>query len=240
MPVPHPESEEVDAALPPPVFTTPTKPDRNAGAGHVSPDAEGTNAESDADVEKQFDKPMGKKHKFAPFHEYRVVGRWATSHDSLLEPAEIEHQIKMLMKKFMQDRDSRLMIALGKDQEKNKTDKALWKQQPKEYWNSRTDEMVHTFKCPMDHRCRCKAKVRIITGKGYKRLEFHGTHDETSHAVDYSKTLKYKQIVTLHDAVMVAPKQSAAGAVLRRNLMQAKGNLEQHKHMDPYQLRVIQ
>ena len=37
---------------------------------------------------------------------------------------------------------------------------------------------------------------------------------------------------------MVAPKQSAA--VLRRNLMQAKGSPEQHKHMDPSQLRIIQ
>ena len=37
---------------------------------------------------------------------------------------------------------------------------------------------------------------------------------------------------------MVASKQSAA--VSRRNLMQAKGSPEQHKHMDPSQLRVIQ
>ena len=37
---------------------------------------------------------------------------------------------------------------------------------------------------------------------------------------------------------MVAPKQSAA--VLRRNLMRAKGSPEQHKHMDPSQLRCIQ
>ena len=98
--------------------------------------------------------------------------------------------------------------------------------------------MIHMFMCPMHYRCKCQAKVRIITGKGYKRLEFYGTHDEKSHAVDKSKTLKYNHIVTIHDAVMVAPKQSAA--VLRRNLMQAKGSPEQHKHIDPSQLRVIQ
>ena len=172
---------EESNAPPDPSFSTPTKVIRNAGAAHAESDAEGM--ETEADVEKQFDKSTGKKRKFAPFHEYSVVGQWATGPDSLLEPAEIEHQIKMLMEKFMQD--SRLMIAPGKDPEKNKTDKALWKQQRKEYWNSRTDEMVHTFKCPMDHRCRCKAKVRIITGKGYKRLEFHGTHDVTSHAADH-------------------------------------------------------
>ena len=53
-----------------------------------------------------------------------------------MEKAEIDHQIKMHMKKFMQD--SRFMIAPGKDPEKNKTDIALWKQQRKPYWNSRT------------------------------------------------------------------------------------------------------
>jgi hypothetical protein len=37
---------------------------------------------------------------------------------------------------------------------------------------------------------------------------------------------------------MIAPKQSATQ--LRRNLMQAKGSPEQHKRMDPAQLRLIQ
>ncbi len=82
--------------------------------GHVNPDAdsEGTNAESDPDVEKQFDESTGKnrkKRKFASFHEYRVVEEWATGPDSFLEDAVIDHQIQMHLKKFMQD--SRLMIA---------------------------------------------------------------------------------------------------------------------------------
>ena len=129
--MPRQESEGDDAAAPDPAFSTPKKADRNDRAGHAKPDAERIETESEADVEKQFDKSTGKKRKFAPFHEYRVVGEWATGPDSLLEDAEIEHQIKMLMKKFMQD--SRLMIAPGKDPEKNKTDKALWKQQRKPY-----------------------------------------------------------------------------------------------------------
>ena len=95
----------------------------------------------------------------------------------------------------------------------------------------------------LQNQCRCPAKDRICTGKNNKRLEFFGTHDEQthdeqSHAVDYSKTLSYKQIVTIHDAVMVAPKQSAT--VLRRNLIHAQGSPEQHKHMPPSQLRCIQ
>ena len=140
------------------------------------------------------------------------------------------------MKKFMQD--SRLMVAPATDPEKKKTDLALWKQRRAEYYNSRTGEWIQVYKCPMNYRCRCPARVRICTGKDYIRLEFHGTHDALSHAADKSKTLSYKQIVTIHDAVMVAPKQSAT--VLRRNLMHVQGSPDQHKHMPPSQLRCIQ
>ena len=51
--------EEDDAAPLQPSFTTPTKAIRNDGAGHGEQDAEGTNAESDSDVEKKFDESMG-------------------------------------------------------------------------------------------------------------------------------------------------------------------------------------
>ena len=54
-----PESEEIDAAPPLPGFTTPTKPIRNDGAGHAGPDAERMETESDADVEKEFEKSTG-------------------------------------------------------------------------------------------------------------------------------------------------------------------------------------
>ena len=91
----------------------------------------------------------------------------------VLEPAEIQYEIKMLMKKFMQD--ICLMVALGKDQDKNRTDIALWKQQHQEYWNWRTDEMVGVYKCQNIYYCKCQAKARIITGKNYKRLELYGT-----------------------------------------------------------------
>ena len=43
--------EEDDAAPQQPVFSTPTKAICNDGAGHAGPDAEGTDSESDADVE---------------------------------------------------------------------------------------------------------------------------------------------------------------------------------------------
>ncbi len=55
------ESEEELDAPQPPGFSTPTKTDCNDGTGHAEPDAEGTDDESDADVEKQFDESTGKK-----------------------------------------------------------------------------------------------------------------------------------------------------------------------------------
>ena len=59
--MPRRDSEEEDDALSPPGFSTPTKVIRNDGACHAEPDAEGTESESDADVEKKIDESTGKK-----------------------------------------------------------------------------------------------------------------------------------------------------------------------------------
>ena len=57
--MPRRELEEDDAAPPPPILTTPTKVSRNDGAGHAGSDAEGTEDDSDPDVEKQFNESTG-------------------------------------------------------------------------------------------------------------------------------------------------------------------------------------
>ena len=72
--MPFRSDEEECNAPPDPAFSTPTKVNRNAGAAHAESDAERMVTESDADVEKQFDKSTGKKHKFAPFPCSRTVG----------------------------------------------------------------------------------------------------------------------------------------------------------------------
>ncbi len=53
------ESEEDNAVPPPPILTTRTKVSCNDGAGHAGSGAEGTESESDANVEKQFDELTG-------------------------------------------------------------------------------------------------------------------------------------------------------------------------------------
>ena len=95
------ESEEDDDAPPEPAFSTPTKAIRNDGAGHAKSDAEGMQSKPDADVEKQFDESTGKKRKYHPFLQYTEVKRWSTGEDSVLEPAQINHEIYTLMKKFI-------------------------------------------------------------------------------------------------------------------------------------------
>jgi hypothetical protein len=69
------DSEEDDAAPPPPILTTQKKVSRNDGTGHTEPDAEGTESESDANVEKQFDESTGKKREYHPFLQYTEVMR---------------------------------------------------------------------------------------------------------------------------------------------------------------------
>ena len=106
--------------------------------------------------------------------------RWPTVADSILEPAQVNHEIYTLMKKFMQQ--SRLMQAPV--HRELPTDIGLWKQHSAEYYNSRTEEWIRVTKCPLIYHCKCRAQVRIIAGKDYKLLESFGIHDENSHAVD--------------------------------------------------------
>ncbi len=74
--MPRRESEEEDDAPLQPAFTTPTKASGNDGAGHAEPDAEGTEDEFDADVEKQFDKPTGKKRNYTGYRLAAPAERW--------------------------------------------------------------------------------------------------------------------------------------------------------------------
>ena len=186
--MPCQDHESEDAALPPSGFTTPTKANCNDGAGHCGSDAKETKSELDADVEEEFDELTCKKRKGSAYLKYTEIKRRSTRKDSMLEPAQISHEIYTLMKKFMQQ--SRLMKAQG--HRELPTDLGLWKRRHrKEYSNSRTDELewIRVMTCPMKYRCKCRVQVRSIAGKDYKRLEFLGTYDENSHSTDHSKTL---------------------------------------------------
>jgi hypothetical protein len=84
--MPRRDSEEEDDAPQPPGFSTPTKVIRNDGAGHAELDAKGTESESDADVEKQFDKSTNKKRNYNGYQKYRFIK--VTGEDAVLEETE--------------------------------------------------------------------------------------------------------------------------------------------------------
>ena len=133
--------------------------------------------------------------------------------------------------------DARLFKTPG--HKSKSTDIHLWKLYSKEYYNKKSEERVRIYKCPMAHRCKCTARCRVIIGQKSIRLEFHGTHDETSHATEKCerkkhKILNHQQIVAIHEAVIIAPNQSALK--LRRNLL----NASPEKHIDPELLRNMQ
>ncbi len=130
MPTSYQSDEEDDPAPPPPCFSTPTKAVGSDGACHACQEAEETEAELDDNVEKQFEESTGKKRNYNPYLQYAEGMRWKTCPDSLLEPAQINHEMYTLMKKCMQQ--SCLMKAPG--HEELPTDVGLWKQQRAEYY----------------------------------------------------------------------------------------------------------
>ena len=136
--MPRQESEENDAALPPPGFTTPTKAKCNDGARHGEPDAERMETESDPDVEKQFDVSTGKRRCYAGPHSYRFIKSWTIGPHAKLEDKVIEHEIYTEMKLFIHA--SGLKKTPGHKPKDTDSDFHLWKQYSKEYYNKRTGE----------------------------------------------------------------------------------------------------
>ena len=129
--MPHEKSEQEDAAPQQPGFTTPTKAIRNDGAAHAVSNAARMDTESEADVEKEFDKSTGKKRSYTGPIVYRVVQEWTTGPQAMLEDREIEHQIYIEMKNYMHA--SGLKKTPGHKQKD--TDIHLWKQCTKAYYN---------------------------------------------------------------------------------------------------------
>ena len=84
--------EEGPSAPPPPKFSTPTKPNRDDGSSHGGPDAENSDAESDADVKEEFKEFTGKKRKYNGYLKFTAVKNWVTREEAILEDAEIDHQ----------------------------------------------------------------------------------------------------------------------------------------------------
>jgi hypothetical protein len=225
----RPEEESAQGSEEPnPV--TPTKRPRNAGAAHDNPDAENSECLYDSDQPvrtKKFsrvDKQKRERHLIV----YEPIKRWLTGEKAEMDDSEMWFQVADEARKEM------LIAGLKKAMHPKDTDLGFWKKA-----QEHESRGIHytIYRCPMNYRCHCKCLLRLVMAPNkYVELQrSENRHDANSHAQDDSKTLKYKQLVVIRDAVLVAPQLSAS--TLRRNLMSSDSP---EKNIAPEHLRCLQ
>ena len=157
--------------------------------------------------------------------------RWVTGEEAEMEEEDIEDEMFTLARDFM----SASLLRKLPGHKSKETDHYLWKQY--RCYTTRKGVQIRLLRCPMRHRCGCKAGIRIMEGTGFKQLDRIGEHNADSHKQDKSKYLKHEQIVAVADAVTIAPQQSAVQ--LRRNMSMA-GPSSPAKMISPDLMRSVQ
>jgi hypothetical protein len=168
--------------------------------------------ENDSDEDQQ---DGDKKRKWNGRREFTLMKRWVTGEKAEMDSEDIERELFELAREWM----SLSTLKKLPDHQSKPTDVSLWKQF-REYNSKKGSALIRLFRCPLHHRCKCKAGIRIIEGPGWMELHRCGEHYANSHDDDKSKYLKHEQIVAVADAVTIAPQQSASQ--LRRNLQLAE------------------
>jgi hypothetical protein len=69
---------------------------------------------------------------------------------------------------------------------------------------------IGSFRCPLHHRCGCKAGILILEGPDWMQLDRCGNHNANSHDDDQSKFFKHEQVVDVANEVIAEQQQSAA------------------------------
>ena len=220
MPCQSAERDQLACSDDPP--RTPTKSTGNDGAG--ADDQNGsTESENSSD-----DGLASAKQKNA---KYVLMKRWVTGEEAEMEEEDIENEMFGLARDYM----SASLLRKLPGHKSKETDYHLWKEFRR--YTTKKGAQNRIFRCPMRHRCGCKAGIWISEGTGWKQLDRIGEHNADSHKQDKSKYLKHDQIVAVADAVTIAPQQS--GAQLRRNMAMA-GPSSPGKLIDSALLRSVQ
>jgi hypothetical protein len=205
---------------------TPPRPTGNGGADYSESDDQ-MDSENESDEDLQASK---KKRKYHGSREYTLMKRWATGEKAKMDSEDIERGLFELARDWMsQSKFKKLPCHQSKP-----THVSLWKQF-REYKVRKGSILIRLFRCPLHHRCKCKAGIQITEGPDSMQLERRGEHNPKSHDDGQSKYLKHEQIIAVADAVTVAPQQSATQ--LRRNLQLAESPT---KHIEPLLLRCMQ
>jgi hypothetical protein len=105
--------------------------------------------------------------------------RWVTGEKAEMDSEDIELELFELARDWMSQ--SKLKKLPG--HQSKPTDVALWKQF-REFKSKKGSILVRLFRCPLHHRCKCKAGIRIQEGPDWIQLDRCGQHGANSHDDD--------------------------------------------------------
>jgi hypothetical protein len=132
---------------------TPPRPTGNGRAGHSESDGQ-MDSENDSDEDQQ-----DKKRKWNGMKVFTLMKRWVTGEKAEMESENIERELFELARDWM----SQFKLKKLPGHQSKPTVVALWKQFS-EYKSKKGSILVRLFRCPLHHRCKCKAGIRIQEG----------------------------------------------------------------------------
>ena len=185
------------------------------GADHELSDDEEMNSRSELTDEQSVER-TGPGRKCVGKADFTLIKCWVTGDRAEMEQEDIERELYELARDFMEASGIKKLPS----HTHNENDLGLWKLN-KVFIRRKSGQKIKVYRCPMNYRCGCEARIRIIIGHDFIQLERHGVHDVNSHVEDRSKFLKHDQIIAVSEAVTIAPNLSAA--ILRRNLQMLDG-----------------
>ena len=126
---------------------TPPRPTGNAGAGRSESDSE-----KDAPEASDDDLPVDtRKRKWNGRMEFTLIKRWVTGEKAEMDSEDIEREVFELARDWM----SLPKLKKLPGHQSKPTDVSLWKQF-REYKVQKGTIRIRLFRCPLNHRCKCK------------------------------------------------------------------------------------
>jgi hypothetical protein len=139
---------------------TPPRPTGNGGAGYFESDGE-MDSENDSDEDLQASK---KKRKHRGRREFTLMKRWVTGENAKMDSEDIERGLYELARHGDWMSQSKLKKLPG--HQSKSTNVSLWKQfrEYKVQKGSILIRLFRIFRCPLHHRCKCKAGIAPARG----------------------------------------------------------------------------
>ncbi len=105
--------------------------------------------------------------------------RWVTGEKAKMDSEDIERGLFELARDWM----SQSKLKKLPDHQSKSTNVSLWKQF-REYKVQRGSILIRLFRCPLHHRCKCKAGVQITDGPDWIQLDRSGEHNPNTGSHD--------------------------------------------------------